>query len=61
MQMYISTINGNINLHEVYDDFDGSLIEVYDYNDKIVGDFKGSLNSFSDEELISEIERRFGL
>jgi hypothetical protein len=61
MKMYISTINGHINLHEVYDDFDGSLIEVYDYNDKIVGDFNGSLNSFSDEELISEVERRFGL
>lgn len=59
--MYISTINGNINLYEVYDDFDGSLIEVYDYNYNLVGDFNGSLNNFSDEELISEIERRFGL
>lgn len=61
MEMYISTINGNISLHEVYDDFDGSLIEVYDYNGKFVGDFKGSLSNLRDEELIFEVGRRFGL
>lgn len=56
MEKFISTIDGNLYLRSCYDYNEGSLIEVTDENGNFLGDFKGSLDELSDDELIEKVE-----
>lgn len=56
MEKFISTIDGNLYLKECWDCNEGSLIEVRDENETFLGDFKGSFDDFTDEELIEKVK-----
>lgn len=56
MEKFISTIDGNIYLRECFDTTEGSLIEATNENGDYLGDFKGSLDDFTDDELIEKVD-----
>lgn len=61
MGKFISTIDGNLYLRSCYDCTEGSLIEVTDEDGNYLGDFKGSLDELSDDELIEKVEENISL
>lgn len=56
MEKFISTIDGKLYLRSAYDCTEGSLIVITDEDGKFLGEFKGSLDDLSDEELIEKVE-----
>lgn len=61
MEKFISTIDGNIYLVERWDCSEGSLIEIKSEYGEYLGDFKGSLDAYTDDELIEMVEENIVL
>ena len=61
MDKFISTIDGNIYLRDCWDCNEGSLIEIKSEDGKYLGDFKGSLDAYTDDELIEMVEENIFL